>query len=64
MTNDADKSVNDKISIYTERSTEQKTGGDRSMLPIGDVEIRFTVDEPYSSTAYRMDSEGQNVTKR
>jgi len=58
-----DKTITDDIGIFSEREANSDLGGDSFMQHTGDVIARFTVDEPYSSIAYTMDGQGQNISE-
>ncbi|WP_347038271.1 hypothetical protein AAHB37_17135 [Glutamicibacter halophytocola] len=57
-----DKTITDDIGIFSERETNSDLGGDSFMQHTGDVIARFTVNEPYSSIAYTMNGQGENIS--
>jgi len=56
--------ITDNIGIFSERASSTEVDGDSFVEHYGEVIARFTVNAPYSSTAYTMDSRGENIEER
>lgn len=55
--------ITNSIGIFTERSADDDIQSESFMDNIGEVEARFSVSEPYTSSAYIMDKNGKNLKK-
>lgn len=56
------KEITDNIGIFAEQGKNYDTESEGFMLRTGAVILRFSINEPYSSTSYTMDSHGKNIT--
>lgn len=63
VTSGLDQEITDDITISLERDTDSDVHSETFMHNIEDVIARFSISEPYSSSSYTMDGQGENITK-